>query len=548
MIVVFAGNGERSTDDDHQRAVLTRQGHDDVTPESEIVTRRRDAEKDQWDYHARRRNAEEGAEHYAARLRNREEGEVIRRPGSPHMRTMSPGSGCQETDTRTKYYNPRVGEKRSTPSPRQRHHHHSRELDLVSQAERERRVMNRSPPEDSRGSRPEGRPYKPSSLGSRPEERAVRPNSLGHRLDDRIHRPSSPGTRLEDRSPRSSSRGSRLEDRSPRSSSQGSRLDERVPRPSSQSSRLDERVHKLSPRGSRLDERVPRSSSQGSRLDERAPRPSSRGSRLDERVRLGSGGPHSHPTSPPNVTVLQPSVNHPMFPFWYQSGLYSNSAQAQSMQLALGHAMMQGGLAAGGSPSSAALSALSMAPHTGRSSPTYLSTPSHNTPSNGLHYPNPALLGNHFAMANHPLWQQNYAAAAAAAAAAAMETTGGAGAPGSASLAAYMSGSRGGHRYSPYSVAARGSGVSSPLSSPSGSAFSETRGSTDHVTTRTSPSPGVSPPYRDRAGVRERAGSPAHRSGGQARRSDLSIMERMVNGLDHHRHHMRSETFSKLPD
>ncbi|CAH1800468.1 unnamed protein product [Owenia fusiformis] len=109
-----------------------------------------------------------------------------------------------------------------------------------------------------------------------------------------------------------------------------------------------------------------------------------------------SRGSKEH-TSPPNVTVIQPSLNHPMFSYLYQNGLYGASP---SLPFHMGH-MMLGQNALAGMPQTSL--PLPFLPHPGADMG-HLATVSHSS-GNSIH-PN-FLLSSQMA-ALHPLLHQNY--------------------------------------------------------------------------------------------------------------------------------------------
>ena len=73
----------------------------------------------------------------------------------------------------------------------------------------------------------------------------------------------------------------------------------------------------------------------------RAHSPSSEDHRRVERPRSSGPSPHSKDTaatSPPNVTVIQPSVNHPMFSYLYNpASMYASGVHPPSLPLSMGH-------------------------------------------------------------------------------------------------------------------------------------------------------------------------------------------------------------------
>ena len=113
-------------------------------------------------------------------------------------------------------------------------------------------------------------------------------------------------------------------------------------------------------------------------------------------------------TNPPNVTIIQPSVNHPMLSYLYQTGLYSTP---HPMSFPISPMMFSGGAMAAAAAAAAA--------H-GSSLPGMPFLPASLAGSDlSGHFPSGAgltggsgmMLTNPLAMAGHSLWQQTYAAA-----------------------------------------------------------------------------------------------------------------------------------------
>ena len=115
-------------------------------------------------------------------------------------------------------------------------------------------------------------------------------------------------------------------------------------------------------------------------------------------------------TNPPNLTIIQPSVNHPMLSYLYQTGLYS---APHPMSFPVSPMMFSSGAAM------AAAAAAAAAAH-GSSLPGMPFLPTSLAGSDlSAHFPSAAgltggsgmMLTNPLAMAGHSLWQQTYAAA-----------------------------------------------------------------------------------------------------------------------------------------
>ncbi len=244
-------------------------------------------------------------------------------------------------------------------------------------------------------------------------------------------------------------------------------------------------------------------------------------------------------TSPPNVTVIQPSVNHPMFSYLYHpgaAGLYSGGSP--SIPFHMGHMFM------GGNMSSSSGLSLPFGP------PTTLADLSHISSSAAAAAAAAAglsgvsanmVLNSQLALAaGHPMWPPGYFGHPAT-----MESSVGAHLP-SASHMGSLFAPRATHRYSPYQLPLTKTTMvttSAPL--PATGVTSPLMTSADLRTC--SPSPVKSHPPT----------SPSSRSSppttilsqnNASATSELKNIERMVNGLERQQEQLAAESLAKLGD
>ena len=253
-----------------------------------------------------------------------------------------------------------------------------------------------------------------------------------------------------------------------------------------------------------------------------SPSPSNRSLSPGEVVR------HPHvrdsPTSPTPVTVVQPTVTHPMWPYLYHSGLHPGS-----LPFSVGQMLLGGSHPAHNLPY---LSANSLQP--GNSDHTSSS-------SAGSAFGLPTL--GHLALAGHPILYQHYAAALSQAAESAS----------SSHLSSLLAASRNPHRFNPYTLPftkTTMSTTSSPLSVTPGSGGGVS-GVTSTLTDLThtplsehhhkATTAAASPHRTDEGEVRARGGAPPIPS-------ELKSIERMVSGLEKQQEKLATETLTKLVD
>lgn len=238
--------------------------------------------------------------------------------------------------------------------------------------------------------------------------------------------------------------------------------------------------------------------------------------------------PTAHSTSPPNVTVVQPTVTHPMFSYLYHpGGLFSGN----SLPLHMGHMLFGGGNNSVGPGSNIPLgflpsTDLSHLPQSAAQAAGF-SMSAHNMVLNGQ-----------FAALGHPFWHPGYAAAFGHSAAAGLDgmPTSHPSLHGALSAARTLSNSR----YSPYSLPSTTkttmvttatplavSGVTSPL---------RTSSPITSPTSHRSISPGSPRPTSSKSSSVSTS----------AAASELKSIERMVNGLEKQQEKLAVETLTKL--
>ena len=220
--------------------------------------------------------------------------------------------------------------------------------------------------------------------------------------------------------------------------------------------------------------------------------------------------------SPPNVTVVQPSVTHPMFSYLYHSGgLYPGSSHGLSLHM--GQMFPHSSLPLPFVPTSLS-SDLGHLPHGGAA---------------GLSLAHQMVLNGQF-LGGHPLLHQSYAAAALNH----MESGGNSHPLSSAGHMGPLFGSRSSHRFTPYTL---------PLTKTTMVTTTTPLPATGVSTTSSSEptSPRISSPVSPRAASPNRA-SPVHSNASAT--SQLKNIERMVNGLERQQERLTSDSLAKLQD
>lgn len=233
---------------------------------------------------------------------------------------------------------------------------------------------------------------------------------------------------------------------------------------------------------------------------------------LPERIKDGEGSKSSpppllsdsaksskdHHTSPPNVTVIQPSASHPMFSYLYPPGLYPTASHPMSVHM--GHL----------------LNGLSMHhPYFSSATSAVHSDLSHLSPDAMAALTPNMVLNGQFAVAGHPLLSQGYPG---------LE-------PGTSTHGAYGHlghlspgfSARHSHRYSPYSLPSLTKTTmttSAPLAATG--LLSRSEGNQLTSTSALRNSPRAASPHSPRK-TEHTVTSPA---------SELKSIERMVNGLE----------------
>ena len=243
------------------------------------------------------------------------------------------------------------------------------------------------------------------------------------------------------------------------------------------------------------------------------------------------------PTSPPNVTVIHPSVNHPMFSYLYHSGgLYPGSSHPLSLHMSSLMFNQHNGMP----PQMSGMSAADCMPHLA----------SHGA---GLSIP-PGMMFNPGQLMAHPgLWPHGYPAFSAAAAAHGLDN--------STNNAHSMNGSHlgplfasraaaTGHRFTPYtlpvtkttmvttSAPVSATGLASPDSNSRSPRPTSTSSLSRNGSCQNSPTPTSS--------SRNETTSSSATSLVSTVTSELKNIERMVNGLERQQEKIAAESFAKL--
>ena len=270
-----------------------------------------------------------------------------------------------------------------------------------------------------------------------------------------------------------------------------------------------------------------------------------------ERPHSGGGSAtHKEPSTPPNVTVIQPSVNHPMFSYLYHPASMYSGATPHSLPLGMGHMLFNSGVSPHGSLPFAVPSTLAAELGHLQGSAAIAAQA-----AAGLH---PMLNGQLQALAGHhqALWAaaQNYPGAGAHSA---FSHSSPEGSPSAGSSAGgHLPGShlgplfapRATHRYSPYSLPLTKTTMattSTPLVATGGSS----------PVTSQSPNSMTSPGHRSRvqspSSHSPSKGSPTttHQSTTATRgqsTNELKNIERMVNGLERQQEQLAVDCISKL--
>ena len=279
--------------------------------------------------------------------------------------------------------------------------------------------------------------------------------------------------------------------------------------------------------------------------------PSAADSLRRDRPHSGSGSaPPKDTTTPPNVTVIQPSVNHPMFSYLYHPASMYSSGNPHSLPLSMGHMLFNSGVNPHGSLPFAVPSSLAAELGHLQGSAAIAAQA-----AAGLH---PMLNGQLQALAGHhqALWAaaQNYPGASHGA----FSHSSPEGSPSAGSSAGHLPGGhhigplfapRATHRYSPYSLPLTKTTMattSTPLVATGGGSSPVTSQSENSMT---------SPDHRSRVQSPTHSpsrGSPvsSHQSAtatttGQAT-SELKNIERMVNGLERQQEQLAVDSISKL--
>lgn len=251
-----------------------------------------------------------------------------------------------------------------------------------------------------------------------------------------------------------------------------------------------------------------------------------------------------HKSSPPNVTVIQPSVNHPMFSYLYHHGaMYPG---ATNLPLHMSH-MLFSGLANHGAAG---------LPLHFPSSMSELSSLHNAASQHGLSQ-NMLLNGQLALGAGHPMWSQSYAAAFASQSAGHQDSLSHSLSHSSqlGSLFGHRP-SAAGHRFTPYTLPVTKTTMvtSTPLASTGlhSPHTSEGRGPSPTVSSRSvhphphhgSPSPTRGSPQPAHTHSHSSSGAPTQNSV----TSELKNIERMVNGLERQQEQLAAESLSKMTD
>ena len=236
-------------------------------------------------------------------------------------------------------------------------------------------------------------------------------------------------------------------------------------------------------------------------------------------------------TSPPNVTVIQPSVNHPMFSYLYHSGLYSGN---NSLPLPMGHMLFGAGM--GGS------SGLGLP----FPSPTSLAELGHLSPSiaaaaAGIPGMTPSMmLNSQLALAaSHGLWQQSYFQQHGAHPPSG-PGEGATSAPLPAASSHGLMNGRASHRYSPYPLP-----LTKTTMSSSTAPLPASRLTSPHSVERLATS---SPRHHSRDSSPNSSPPPRGGPSNSAATNELKNIERMVNGLERQQERLAAESMAKLTD
>lgn len=269
----------------------------------------------------------------------------------------------------------------------------------------------------------------------------------------------------------------------------------------------------------------------------------------------GAGGKDS--LTPPNVTVIQPSVSHPMFSYLYHpaASMYA-SGSPHSLPLSMGHMLFNSGVTPPGSLPFAVPSTLAAELGHLQGSAAIAAQA-----AAGLH---PMLNGQLQALAGHhqALWAaaQNYPGASHGA----FSHTSSEGSPSAGSSTGHLPGThhltpifapRATHRFSPYSLPLTKTTMattSAPLVATGGggvSSSSPVRSQSEHSVTSPGRSRGVPSPTPHSPSRGSPGATPTHQSNtssSQQATSELKNIERMVNGLERQQEQLAVDSISKL--